>query len=95
MSLKFLGSLQTSKRGETKSTATRHDMFVEKFSSMPEIAKLGPLFKSSSPLELTGNVSFKKSLEKYVFCLGGCLSGTHLLHYFIHSIQSSVISSLK
>jgi hypothetical protein len=46
--------LQTAKRGETKSTATRHDMFVEKFSTMPDIAKLGPLFKSSSPVELTG-----------------------------------------
>ena len=50
------GSLQTTKRGETKSTATRHDMFVEKFASIPDIAKLGPLFKSSSPAELTGNL---------------------------------------
>jgi coatomer protein complex subunit gamma len=38
-----------------KSTATRHDMFVEKFAAIPEIAKLGPLFKSSAPAELTGN----------------------------------------
>ena len=29
------------------------DMFMEKFSTMPEIAKLGPLFKSSQPVELT------------------------------------------
>jgi hypothetical protein len=29
-------------------------MFVEKFAAMPEIAGLGPLFKSSSPAELTG-----------------------------------------
>lgn len=28
-------------------------MFVEKFATIPEIAKLGPLFKSSQPVELT------------------------------------------
>ena len=32
-------------------------MFVEKFAAIPEIAKLGPLFKSSTPAELTGKMN--------------------------------------
>lgn len=41
------------KRGDAKPTATRHDMFVEKFAAIPEIARLGPLFRSSQAAELT------------------------------------------
>ncbi len=47
------GSLAT-KKADAKPTATRHDVFVEKLSAIPEIAALGPLFKSSQPAELTG-----------------------------------------
>ena len=39
---------------ENKPTATRHDMFTERFAAIPEIANLGPLFKSSQSVELTG-----------------------------------------
>ena len=51
------GSL-VSKRAEAgaKPAATRHDVFVEKLSAIPDIAALGPLFKSSQPAELTGEV---------------------------------------
>ncbi len=48
-----IGSI-TTKKADAKPTATRHDMFVEKLSAIPEIAELGPLFKSSQPVELTG-----------------------------------------
>lgn len=62
------GSLHTAKRGETKSTATRHDMFVEKFAAIPEIAKLGPLFKSSTPAELTeSETEYVVQCIKHVF----------------------------
>ena len=44
--------LPGAKKTETKVTATRHDMFVEKFSAIPEIAQLGALFKSSQPAQL-------------------------------------------
>jgi len=54
--LTFLGSIVTRKAETAKPTATRHDVFVEKLSAIPEIAKLGPLVKSSQPAELTGNV---------------------------------------
>ena len=53
----------TSKKAE-KVTATRHDMFVEKFSAIPEIAQLGPLFKSSQPAELT-----ESETEYVVHCI--------------------------
>ncbi len=48
------GFTSTKRAPEAKSTATRHDMFVEKLAQIPEVAALGPLFKSSSPAELTG-----------------------------------------
>jgi coatomer protein complex subunit gamma len=49
-----LGGFVTKK--PEKATATRHDVFVEKLSAIPEIARCGPLFKSSQPVELTGIV---------------------------------------
>lgn len=63
------GSIQTVKRGgESKSTATRHDMFVEKLSQIPDVAKLGPLFKSSSPAELTeSETEYVVQCIKHVF----------------------------
>lgn len=52
----------------SKPTATRHDMFVEKFSSIPEIAALGPLFKSSQPAELTeSETEYVVQCIKHVF----------------------------
>ena len=47
------GSSGSAKKADKGNLATRHDMFVEKFSAIPEIAQLGPLFKSSQPAELT------------------------------------------
>ena len=42
-------------KGPEKPTATRHDVFVDRLSAVPEIAQLnlGPLFRSSQPAELT------------------------------------------
>lgn len=34
-------------------TATRQDVYIEKLSAIPQFASYGPLFKSSSPVELT------------------------------------------
>ena len=42
--------LPGAKKSDKAPTATRHDMFVEKFSQIPEIVQLGPLFKSSQPI---------------------------------------------
>jgi coatomer protein complex subunit gamma len=62
------GSLTSQKRTEAKPTGTRHDMFMEKFSNMPEIAKLGPLFKSSQPVELTeSETEYVVQCIKHVF----------------------------
>ena len=62
------GSISTNKRPDTKPTGTRHDMFMEKFSTMPEIAKLGPLFKSSQPVELTeSETEYVVQCIKHVF----------------------------
>jgi len=59
----------SAKRGpEAKSTATRHDMFVEKLAQIPEVAALGPLFKSSSPAELTeSETEYVVQCIKHVF----------------------------
>merc|ERR1712088_507254 len=62
------GSISTNKRPDTKPTGTRHDMFMEKFSTMPEIAKLGPLFKSSQPVEFTeSETEYVVQCIKHVF----------------------------
>ena len=62
------GSISTQKRTETKPTGTRLDMFMEKFATMPEVAKLGPLFKSSQPVELTeSETEYVVQCIKHVF----------------------------
>ena len=60
--------LPGAKKSEAKVTATRHDMFVEKFSAIPEIAQLGPLFKSSQPAQLTeSETEYVVNCIKHVF----------------------------
>merc|ERR1719336_1739226 len=62
------GSISSQKRTEAKPTGTRHDMFMEKFATIPEIAKLGPLFKSSQPVELTeSETEYVVQCIKHVF----------------------------
>merc|ERR1712004_953511 len=56
------------KSGDKAPTATRHDMFVEKFAAIPEIVQLGPLFKSSQPAELTeSETEYVVQCIKHVF----------------------------
>merc|ERR1719270_2984484 len=60
--------LPGAKKTESKVTATRHDMFVEKFSAIPEIAQLGALFKSSQPAQLTeSETEYVVNCIKHVF----------------------------
>jgi len=60
--------LPGAKKTETKVTTTRHDMFVEKFSAIPEIAQLGALFKSSQPAQLTeSETEYVVNCIKHVF----------------------------
>merc|ERR1719420_2101009 len=68
--------LPGAKKSEAKVTATRHDMFVEKFSAIPEIAQLGPLFKSSQPAQLT-----ESETEYVVNCIKHVFAG-HLVLQF-------------
>ena len=51
-------------------------MFVEKFAAIPEIAQLGPLFKSSQPAELT-----ESETEYVVHCIKHVFAG-HLVLQF-------------
>ena len=51
-------------------------MFVEKFAAIPEIAQLGPLFKSSQPVELT-----ESETEYVVHCIKHVFAG-HLVLQF-------------
>ncbi|RNA28357.1 Coatomer subunit gamma-2 [Brachionus plicatilis] len=45
--------LPSSTKPTEKPTASRQDLYMEQLSAIPEFAHLGPLFKSSSPVELT------------------------------------------
>eukprot|EP00095_Tigriopus_kingsejongensis_P010714 maker-scaffold179_size282488-snap-gene-1.26 protein:Tk10714 transcript:maker-scaffold179_size282488-snap-gene-1.26-mRNA-1 annotation:"coatomer subunit gamma-2" len=58
----------STRRVETKSTATRHDMFVEKLAAIPQLARCGPLFRSSQPAELTeSETEYVVQCIKHVF----------------------------
>jgi len=69
-------ALPGAKKADAKPTSTRHDMFVEKFAAIPEIAQLGPLFKSSQPAELT-----ESETEYVVHCIKHVFAG-HLVLQF-------------
>jgi len=54
----------------TTTSATRHDMFVEKLAAVPELQKLnlGHLFRSSQPVELTeSETEYTVAVIKHVF----------------------------
>jgi len=60
----------TSKPDKPTNTATRHDMFVEKLGAVPQLQalSLGPLFRSSQPVELTeSETEYTVSCIKHVF----------------------------
>lgn len=46
-------SMPKSVKPSEKPAASRQDLYSEQLSAIPEFAHLGPLFKSSSPIELT------------------------------------------
>ncbi len=38
-------------------TASRQDVYIEKLQAIPQFAAFGPLFKSSTPIEMTDSIS--------------------------------------
>jgi len=64
------GGLVSTKSNPQQPTATRHDMFVEKLAGVPAIQalNLGPLFRSSQPVELTeSETEYTVAVIKHVF----------------------------
>jgi len=64
------GGLTSKPDKPTTTSATRHDMFVEKLAAVPELQKLnlGPLFRSSQPVELTeSETEYTVAVIKHVF----------------------------
>jgi coatomer protein complex subunit gamma len=64
------GLLSTKPASQVQPTATRHDMFVEKLAGVPAIQALGlgPLFRSSQPVELTeSETEYTVAVIKHVF----------------------------
>merc|ERR1712029_1116935 len=61
-----------------KPTTTRHDMFVEKLAAVPELQQLnmGPLFRSSQPVELT-----ESETEYTVACIKHIYPGHVVLQF--------------
>jgi len=68
----------TSKPDKPTTTATRHDMFVEKLAAIPQLQQLnlGPLFKSSQPAELT-----ESETEYTVACIKHVYPGHVVLQF--------------
>merc|ERR1711872_115020 len=68
----------TSKPDKPTTTATRHDMFVEKLAAVPELQQLnmGPLFRSSQPVELT-----ESETEYTVACIKHIYPGHVVLQF--------------
>jgi len=68
----------TSKPDKPTTTATRHDMFVEKLAAIPQLQQLnlGPLFKSSQPVELT-----ESETEYTVACIKHVYPGHVVLQF--------------
>jgi len=64
------GGLTSKPDKPTATSATRHDMFVEKLASVPQLSQLnlGPLFRSSQPTELTeSETEYTVAVIKHVF----------------------------
>jgi coatomer protein complex subunit gamma len=64
------GGLTSKPDKPTTTSATRHDMFVEKLAAVPELQQLnlGPLFRSSQPVELTeSETEYTVGVIKHVF----------------------------
>jgi len=64
------GGLTSKPDKPTTTSATRHDMFVDKLAAVPELQKLnlGPLFRSSQPVELTeSETEYTVAVIKHVF----------------------------
>jgi len=65
-----------SRKPEEKVTATRQDVFAEQLSKVPEFQQLGPLFKSSQPVELT-----ESETEYVVQCIKHVFAGHVVLQF--------------
>eukprot|EP00092_Neocalanus_flemingeri_P023318 GFUD01025282.1.p1 GENE.GFUD01025282.1~~GFUD01025282.1.p1 ORF type:complete len:881 (-),score=286.45 GFUD01025282.1:147-2789(-) len=64
------GGLTSKPEKPSTTSATRHDMFVEKLASVPQLQQLnlGPLFRSSQPVELTeSETEYTVAVIKHVF----------------------------
>uniref|UniRef100_A0A0K2ULX4 Coatomer subunit gamma n=1 Tax=Lepeophtheirus salmonis TaxID=72036 RepID=A0A0K2ULX4_LEPSM len=62
------GSLLSKPKDQSKPTQTRHDMFVEKLSTVSEIGVCGPLLKSTQPEELTeSGTEYVVKVIKHIF----------------------------
>jgi len=64
------GGLTSKPDKPSTTSATRHDMFVEKLAAVPQLQQLnlGPLFRSSQPVELTeSETEYTVAVIKHVF----------------------------
>ena len=66
-------------------TATRQDMYIEKLSAIKQFAEFGPLFKSSTAVELT------ESETEYVV---RCIKHTFLQHVVLQVLVRFIVSEL-
>jgi coatomer protein complex subunit gamma len=61
-------SVEAPVKKEEKTKASRQDIYAQQLSAIPQIAQLGPLFKSSTPTELTESVTeYTVSVVKHIF----------------------------
>merc|ERR1711972_877487 len=88
------GGLVSTKSNPQQPTATRHDMFVEKLAGVPAIQalNLGPLFRSSQPVELTeSETEYTVAVIKHVFPGTSCSNSIAPTPWLISSWRKSVL----
>ena len=74
----------TSSNNRLPPTATRQDVYIEKLNAIPQFASFGPLFKSSSPVELTeSETEYVVSCVKHVYANHIVLQVTLTSFHFI------------
>ncbi|XP_026474774.1 coatomer subunit gamma isoform X1 [Ctenocephalides felis] len=71
--------------------ATREEVFNEKLSGIPGIAKLGPLFKSTPPIQLTENET-----EYTVSCIKHCYT-SHIVLQFdcVNTLSDQLLENVR
>lgn len=78
-------SIKSATKPNEKPAASRQDMYAEQLGAIPEFAHLGPLFKSSAPIELTeADTEYNIKCVKHTFT-----------NYFVFQVRLQLPNSAR